>query len=315
MLSDVVESQRVAVQIDGRSLSLSNLDKVLYPATGFTKAEVIDYYTRIAPVLLPHLSGRAATRVRFPDGVTGPSFFEKNAPNHTPDWVRTVTLPAPGSTKGHEQIRYIVVDDLATLVWLANLAALELHVHQWRATAQGRPGPADRLVLDLDPGAPAALAECAQVALLLRDELRSVGLDPVVKTSGSKGLQLYVGLRPTPVEQVHNWAKALAERVSRNRPELVVHRMEKAARTGKVLIDWSQNAGAKTTVAPYSLRAREHPTVSTPVDWDEVAQAAGGRPLGFEAGEVLERVAEFGDLFAGLLGAGATLPQAIPTEE
>jgi bifunctional non-homologous end joining protein LigD len=310
MLSDVADSQRVAVQIDGRSLSLSNLDKVLYPAAGFTKAEVIDYYTRIAPVLLPHVSARAATRVRFPDGVAGPSFFEKNAPNHTPDWVHTVTLPTPGSTKGHDQIRYIVVDDLATLVWLANLAALELHVHQWRLTAEGAPGTADRLVLDLDPGAPAALPECAQVALLLRDELRSVGLDPVIKTSGSKGLQLYVGLRPTPVEQVHNWAKALAERLSGQRPELVVHRMEKAVRTGKVLIDWSQNAGAKTTVAPYSLRARERPTVSTPVDWDEVTQAAGGRPLGFEAGEVLDRVAERGDLFAPLLADGATLPQS-----
>jgi bifunctional non-homologous end joining protein LigD len=308
MLGDVAGSERVAVQIDGRTISLSNLDKVLYPAVGFTKAEVIDYYTRIAPVLLPHLRDRAATRVRFPDGVAGPSFFEKNAPNHTPDWVRTVTLPAPGSTKGHEQIRYIVVDDLATVVWLANLAALELHVHQWRVDADGTPGPADRLVLDLDPGAPAALPECAQVALLLRSELQSVRLDPVVKTSGSKGLQLYVGLAATPVEQVHRWAKALAERVSRARPELVLHRMEKAARAGKVLIDWSQNAGAKTTVAPYSLRAREHPTVSTPVDWDEVAAAAEGAPLRFTAGEVLDRVAERGDLFADLLDGGAPLP-------
>src|ERR1700759_55273 len=154
MLTGVAETERVAVQIDGRTVGLSKLDKVLYPTAGFTKAEVIDYYTRIAPVLLPHLRGRAATRVRFPDGVDGPSFFEKNAPSHTPDWVATATLPAPGSTKGHEQIRYVVVDDLPTLVWLANLAALELHVHQWRLTAEGTPGPADRLVLDLDPGAP-----------------------------------------------------------------------------------------------------------------------------------------------------------------
>jgi bifunctional non-homologous end joining protein LigD len=308
MLDGVAQSQRVAVQIDGQSISLSNLDKVLYPAAGFTKAEVIDYYTRIAPVLLPHLHGRAATRVRFPDGVDGPSFFEKNAPSHTPDWVATATLPAPGSTKGHERIRYIVVDDLATLVWLANLAALELHVHQWRLTPEGAPGPADRLVLDLDPGAPAALPECARVALLLRAELSALGLDPVVKTSGSKGLQLYVGLAETPVERVHAWAKDLAERLSAAHPQLIVHRMEKAARTGKVLIDWSQNAGAKTTVAPYSLRARPQPTVSTPVDWAEVDQAAGGAVLSFTASEVLERVHSRGDLFAGLLGGGATLP-------
>jgi bifunctional non-homologous end joining protein LigD len=318
MLGDVSGSQRVAVQIEGRDLSLSNLDKVLYPADGFTKAEVIDYYTRIAPVLLPHLHNRAATRVRFPDGVGGPSFFEKNAPNHTPDWVRTVTLPAPGSTKDREEVRYVVVADLPTLVWLANLAALELHVHQWqvaspvaRAAATrtvGSPGPADRLVLDLDPGAPAALPECAQVALLLREELGELGLDPVVKTSGSKGLQLYVGLAPTPVAEVHTWAKALAERMAKAAPDRVVHRMEKALRGGKVLIDWSQNAGAKTTVAPYSLRAREHPTVSTPVDWDEVARAAAGEPLAFTAGEVLDRVAARGDLFGGLLHDAAALP-------
>ncbi|HEX3610460.1 MAG TPA: non-homologous end-joining DNA ligase [Sporichthyaceae bacterium] len=295
------------MQIEGRDLSLSNLDKVLYPADGFTKAEVIDYYTRIAPVLLPHLHNRAATRVRFPDGVGGPSFFEKNAPNHTPDWVRTVTLPAPGSTKDREEVRYVVVADLPTLVWLANLAALELHVHQWQVAADGSPGPADRLVLDLDPGAPAALPECAQVALL-REELGELGLDPVVKTSGSKGLQLYVGLRPTPVAEVHTWAKALAERMADAAPDRIVHRMEKALRGGKVLIDWSQNAGAKTTVAPYSLRAREHPTVSTPVDWDEVAQAAAGEPLAFTAGAVLDRVAARGDLFGGLLHDAAALP-------
>lgn len=299
-------STRVTVEVEGRQLSLSNLDKVLYPDVGFTKGEVIDYYTRIAPVLLPHLAGRAATRVRFPDGVEGGSFFEKNAPNHTPDWVRTVVLPAPGSSKNRDEIRYVVIEDVPTLVWLANLAALELHVHQWTLDAEDQPGPADRLVLDLDPGAPADQQECAQVALLLREELG--GLDPLVKTSGSKGLQLYIGLAPTPVADVHAWAKELAVRMESAHKKLIVHRMEKALRPGKVLIDWSQNAGAKTTVAPYSLRARAAPTVSTPVDWTEVERAADGVPLRFTAEEVLERVAERGDLFEGLFGASRTLP-------
>jgi bifunctional non-homologous end joining protein LigD len=245
---------------------------------------------------------RAATRVRFPDGVGGGSFFEKNAPAHTPEWVRTVTLATPGSTKDRDEINYIAIDDLATLVWLANLAALELHVHQWTLDR----GDADRLVLDLDPGPPAGLAECARVALALRTELAD--LDPVVKTSGSKGLQLYVGLAPTPVERTHSFAKDLAVRMETAHPKLIVHRMDKKLRTGKVLIDWSQNAAAKTTVAPYSLRAREQPTVSTPVDWDEVAAAAEGAPLSFTASEVLGRVAEWGDLFATLFDANGTLP-------
>jgi bifunctional non-homologous end joining protein LigD len=299
-------SARVTVEVEGRQLSLSNLDKVLYPDVGFTKGEVIDYYTRIAPVLLPHLAGRAVTRVRFPDGVEGQSFFEKNAPSHTPDWVRTVLLPSPGSSKNREKIRYIVVEELATLVWLANLAALELHVHQWTLDDDDQPGPADRLVLDLDPGAPADQQQCAEVALLLREEL--AGLDPLVKTSGSKGLQLYVGIAPTPVADVHAWAKDLAVRMESAHKKLIVHRMEKALRPGKVLIDWSQNAGAKTTVAPYSLRARSAPTVSTPVDWDEVEQAADGHLLRFTADEVLDRVAERGDLFAPLFGGSKTLP-------
>jgi bifunctional non-homologous end joining protein LigD len=299
---------RINVEVEGRTLSLSNLEKVLYPVPGFTKGEVIDYYTRIAPVLLPHLHNRAATRVRFPNGVDGASFFEKNAPTHTPDWVRTVMLPAPGSTKDRDEIRYIVVDDLPTLVWLANLAALELHVHQWTLTVLdgGAAGDADRLVLDLDPGPPAGLAQCAQVALLLRAELADLG--PVVKTSGSKGLQLYVGLAPTPVARVHTFARDLAVRMEQAHAGLIVHRMDKKLRIGKVLIDWSQNAGAKTTVAPYSLRAREQPTVSTPVDWDEVAAAAEGAPLSFTAPQVLDRVAEWGDLFATLFDANRTLP-------
>jgi bifunctional non-homologous end joining protein LigD len=299
---------RVAVEVGGRRLSLSNLDKVLYPADGFTKGEVIDYYSRVAPVLLPHLAGRPVTRTRWPDGVAGPSFFEKNAPSHTPDWVRTVTLPTPGSTKDREQIRYILVDDLPGLVWLANLAALELHVPQWTVGPRGAVRNADRLVLDLDPGAPAGLTECARVALLLRAELAADGLDVVAKTSGSKGMQLYAAVKPVPAARTHDYARALAERLEAEHPKLVVHRMEKALRRGKVLIDWSQNAAAKTTVAPYSMRAREHPTVSAPVTWDEVGEAAEGHPLVLTAPDVLERVAALGDLFAPLLESPGRLP-------
>ena len=308
MLDGVAGDGRVAVEVAGRRLSLSNLDKVLYPADGFTKGEVIDYYSRIAPVLLPHVAGRPATRTRWPDGVTGPSFFEKNAPSHTPEWVRTVTLPSPGSSRDRDTISYILVQDLPTLVWLANLAALELHVPQWTVGPRGAVREADRLVLDLDPGAPAGLRECARVALLLRDRLSADGLDAVVKTSGSKGLQLYAAVRPVPAARTHDYARALAQELEAAHPKLVVHRMEKAVRRGRVLIDWSQNAAAKTTVAPYSLRARERPTVSAPVTWDEVADAADGRPLVLTAPDVLDRVARDGDLFASLLDRPGRLP-------
>ncbi len=300
--------EKVSVEVGGRRLGLSNLDKVLYPDVGFTKGEVIDYYSRIAPVLLPHLAGRAATRVRFPDGVEGISFFEKNRPKGTPDWVRTVTLPTPGSSTGRETIDFIVVEDLPTLIWLANLAALELHVHQWTVGPRGGVHGVDRLVFDLDPGAPAALRECAQVALLLRDVLTDLGLEPLAKTSGSKGMQLYIGLAETDAAKAHGFAKDLAVAMEEAHPKLVVHRMDKSLRGGKVLIDWSQNAAAKTTVAPYSLRARARPTVSTPVTWDEVAEAADGRELAFTASEVLDRVDEVGDLFAPLFDAGGRLP-------
>ncbi len=303
----MAETQKIAVEVDGRRLQLSNLDKVLYPDDGFTKGEVIDYYSRIAPVLLPHLADRAATRVRFPDGVEGLSFFEKNAPKATPDWVRTVTLPTPGSSTGRDEIDFVVVEDLPTLIWLANLAALELHVHQWTVGPRGGVHGVDRLVFDLDPGSPAALTECAQVALLLREVLAADGLQALAKTSGSKGMQLYVGLAQTPAERAHGYAKDLAVSMEAAHPKLVVHKMDKKLRTGKVLIDWSQNAAAKTTVAPYSLRARARPTVSTPVSWDEVAEAADGRSLSFTAPEVLKRVEELGDLFAPLFEAGAEL--------
>jgi len=289
---------KVVVDVEGHSLALTNLEKVLYPAVGFTKGEVLDYYTRVAPVLLPHLAGRALTRKRYPNGVDGPPFFEKNAPRGTPDWVTVATLPSPGSSKGRETIDYTVVDSLAALVWTANLAALELHTHQWRID---RDAP-DLLVLDLDPGPPATVVECCQVALLLRDALEADGLTAYAKTSGSKGLQLYTRAdRFSSSEQTSAYARELAQRFERSHPDLVLHRMTKSLRPGKVLVDWSQNSAAKTTVSVYSLRARERPTVSTPVTWDEVAACAAPQDLVFTSADVLRRVERDGDLFAPLL--------------
>ena len=296
-------SSKVMVEVQGRQLGLTNLDKVLYPQAGFTKGQVLDYYTRIAPVLLPHLAGRALTRKRYPDGVDGTVFFEKNAPRGTPDWVRTVVLPSPGSTKDRDTIEYVVVDGLPALVWTANLAALELHTHQWRVAARRRAGvhvttAPDLLVLDLDPGEPATIVECCEVALLLREAMLADGIDPVAKTSGSKGLQLYARARHGDTSA---YAKQLAKRLEASRPDLVVHRMAKALRPGKVLVDWSQNSPAKTTVCVYSLRARQLPTVSTPVTWDEVAACREPDDLVFTSDDVLARVASDGDLFASLL--------------
>jgi bifunctional non-homologous end joining protein LigD len=291
-------NDRVVVKVSGVTLELSNLDKVLYPAAGFTKGEVIDYYTRIAPALLPHLADRPLTRIRYPNGVGGNGFFEKNAPAGVPDWVRVETLPAPGSKSGRQTLDYVVADDLPTVVWLANLAALELHVPQWTV---GSAGP-DRLVVDLDPGAPAGLKECAEVALLLRERLAADGLVGYPKTSGKKGMQLMCALAGTqPADQVSAYAKRVAEELERRHPKLVTARMTKNLRPRKVFIDWSQNNAAKTTVAPYSLRAEATPTVSTPLTWDEVESGAV-RPYGSE--EVLERVAEHGDLLADLLDGG-----------
>jgi bifunctional non-homologous end joining protein LigD len=275
---------KVTVDVEGRHLTLTNLDKVLYP-DGFTKGQVVDYYTRVAPVLLPHLRNRTLTRLRCPDGVDGQQFFEKNSPRGTPDWVRTEEL---------NKVRYVVVDDLATLVWTANLAALELHTHQWRVGADAP----DQLVLDLDPGPPATVVECCRVALLAREHLVGLGLDPVVKTSGSKGLQVYA---KAPVEDTSAFAKVLAEGMEAAHGDLVVSKMTKAVRPGKVFLDWSQNNGAKTTVSPYSLRARPRPTVSTPLTWDEVAACRAPDDLVFTADDVLERVEQHGDLFASLL--------------
>lgn len=292
---------RVTVEVDGRRLTLSNLGKVLYPREHVTKAEVIDYYTRISPLLLPHVARRPMTFTRWPDGVEGHSFFEKNAPSHAPEWVRRVRLPAPGSTRDRATIDYVLVDDLPTLVWAANLASLELHVPQWRVDAEGRPLDPDLLVLDLDPGPPADVVACCAVALALRAELAAAGLRACAKTSGSKGLQLAVPLQPTPAEATSAFARGLAERLTRDLRELVVSRMDRSLRRGRVLIDWSQNNAAKTTVAPYSLRARESPTVSTPVTWAEVEACRSAADLRFTAPDVLARVARHGDLLAGLL--------------
>jgi bifunctional non-homologous end joining protein LigD len=297
--------EKVVVQVEQRQLQLTNLDKVLYPQTGFTKGEVIDYYSRIAPVLLPHLVDRALTVKRYPNGVDAPHFFEKNASRGTPDWVRTVTLPVPGSTMKRDTIDFIVVEELATLVWLANLAALELHVPQWRVPAKGTKPKTDLLVFDLDPGAPASIVECCEVALLVRDLLAEDGLTLTAKTSGSKGMQVSAPVRVKDPAHTSGYAHWVAKQLESAQPKLVVSRMTKSLRPGKVFVDWSQNNAAKTTVAPYSLRARDEPTVSTPVTWDEVGT---GATLRFTAAEVLERIAEFGDLFAPTLDDTQRVP-------
>jgi bifunctional non-homologous end joining protein LigD len=323
---------KIAVQVDGRDLTLTNLPKVLYPADGFTKAEVLDYYQRISAVLLPHVAGRPMTLKRYPDGVDGQSFFAKHAPAGRPDWVRTeeiITQSSRSNSPG-EPVDYVVIDNLPSLMWAANLAALELHVPMWRFPAPGGgsapdtdtgpdtgpdtdtdTGPApehgyepDLLVFDLDPGAPATVVECCRVAEALRPLLADEDLDALPKTSGGKGLQLYARIsgRGMNAEQASELAKGFAERLERELPRLVVSRMTKSLRAGKVLIDWSQNNGSKTTVAPYSLRAREHPTVSTPVTWDEVAACQDVGDLFFTAPDVLARVEGHGDLFAPLSG-------------
>lgn len=290
-------TRKVLVQVDNRKLALTNLDKVLYPDAAFTKAEVIDYYTKIAPVLLPHLRDRPLTVVRFPDGVDGQSFFEKNVPAHTPDWVRTVTLPSTGN---RDKVEYAIVGDLPTLVYYANLAALEIHVPMWRVGADGEPLPPDTLVFDLDPGAPATIVDCCRVALLLREALRVDGLESFPKTSGKKGMQLYV-----PWDRgfgTSEYARALARQLESG-DSGVTSVMAKTVRPGRVFIDWSQNNPAKTTVAPYSLRAEARPTVSTPLTWEEVEECRSPDELVFTAMDVPGRVAEYGDLF--LPGDGA----------
>ncbi|SFT52734.1 bifunctional non-homologous end joining protein LigD [Geodermatophilus amargosae] len=291
---------RQRVRVEGRQLSVSNLEKVLFPEVSFTKAAVIDYYVRIAPVLLQHLSGRPVTFTRWPDGVEGQAFYEKNSARHAPDWVRKVTVPSPGSSKDREVLEMVILETVADLAWAANLAALELHVPQWQVGSKLQPALPDLLVLDLDPGPDAGIRECCDVAERLRVRLAEDGLDPVVKTSGSKGMQVYAPIRVTDREHPSRYAKVLAQELSAETPDRVVWRMEKVLRPGKVLIDWSQNNPAKTTVAPYSLRARPDAPVSTPIGWDEVDAVRGGADPGelrFRTEEVLARVEEYGDLF------------------
>jgi len=293
------------VEIDGRELTLSNLDKVLYPAAGFRKADVIDYYRQIAPWMLPHLAGRPPTLVRAPDGPAGNRFFEKNCPGHHPEWVDTAPgNEATGGTKG------CIVDDVATLVWLANLAALELHTHQWTLAD---PVHATAMVIDLDPGEPATIIDCCRVALDLRSTLAQLGLQCVVKTSGGKGLHLsvpVVGSEATD-EETKRFALALGQLLESRDPKRVLVDMTRAKRPGKVFVDWSQNDRHKTTVCAYSLRLRDRPSVSTPLAWSEVEAAFDdGDPdlLTFDARAVLQRTAEHGDLYADSLGLHQELP-------
>ncbi|HLX86611.1 MAG TPA: non-homologous end-joining DNA ligase [Terriglobales bacterium] len=295
------------VHVQGRKLKLTNLEKVLYPAAGFAKGQVVDYYVRIAPVLVPHLTGRALTMKRYPEGVEHPYFFEKNAPMHRPDWVKTAPV---WSESNHRTINFILANDLATIVWIANLASIELHPSLSLATDIATP---TMIVFDLDPGPPANIVQCAQVGLWVRDIFDHFGLKSFPKTSGSKGMQVYVPLNTkTSYEQTKSFAHAIARLLEQEHPELVVSDMKKAVRTNKIFVDWSQNDEHKTTISVYSLRAREHPTVSTPVTWDEVEQALKKKDaerLVFEAKDVLARVEKMGDLFAPVQTLKQKLPQ------
>lgn len=295
------------VDIEGRRLSLSNLDKVLYPEAGFTKGQVIDYYVRIAPVLLPHLVGRPLTLKRYPNGVSGMFFYEKNCPRHRPEWVGTAPIWSEGN---HRWMDYCLAQNLPTLVWAANLASLELHTSLSCAAAMPHPSA---IVFDLDPGEPANIVQCCQVGLWVRDAFTRFGLRSFAKTSGSKGLQIYIPLNSgISYEETKPFAHQMALTLERKHPDLVVSDMKKSLRTGKVLVDWSQNDEHKTTVCVYSLRARPHPTVSTPVSWAEVGRCLeSGNPasLEFTAPQVLERVERHGDLFASLLSLHQQLPE------
>ncbi|MBA2440199.1 MAG: ATP-dependent DNA ligase [Thermoleophilaceae bacterium] len=297
-------AKAVEVEVEGRRLRLSNLDKVLYPAVGFTKGQVIDYYTRAAPHVLPHLRGRALTLKRYPNGVESGHFYEKQRPSHAPDWVRSEPIVA-----GDRTIDFVVCDDLPTLVWLANLADLELHPSLALVDDVDRPTV---VAFDLDPGEPADIGHCCTVALLLREVLAELDLQCFAKTSGSKGMQVYVPLNTeTGYAEVKPFAHGLARLLESRNEELIVSVMKKSERHGKVFIDWSQNDRHKTTVGVHSLRARERPTVSTPLLWDEVEHVAGGGPttaLVFESDQALERLAEAGDAFAPVLELEQSLP-------
>ena len=299
---------RVAVDVDGRRLDLSNLDKLLYPEAGFTKAQVIDYYTRIAPVMLPHLADRPLTLHRFPNGTGAKGFYEKQCPDHRPDWVATAAIHARGVGRFGERRRdprdidFCLVQDRPTLVWLANLACLELHVLLARAADVQQP---TAVVFDLDPGAPADVIDCARVSLLLREALDSLGLSALIKTSGSKGLQVYVPLnRPADYEETKPFARSLARLLEKAHPELVVSRMKRELRGGKVYVDWQQNEDFKTTVCAYSLRATPRPQISTPLTWLELKKLWRGGDADafrFSPEKVIARVKKHGDLFEPVL--------------
>ena len=296
-------ARRVSVDVEGHELSLSNLDKVMYPATGFTKGQVIDYYTRVAPALLPHLRDRPQTLNRYPNGVDGGHFYEKQCPSHRPDWVRSEPVELSSKT-----IDFCICDDLPTLVWLANLADLELHPSLSKVPDVERP---TIMAFDLDPGPGTGLTECCEVALLLREALGRLGLESFPKTSGSKGIQVYVPLNTDGVNYdrgTKRLSNALARHLESQHPKLIVSSQKKELRKNRVLIDWSQNDEHKTTVGVYSLRARERPTVSTPLAWDEV-EAGDADALVFEADDVLARVEDHGDLFAPVAEQEQELPE------
>lgn len=289
-------TETTSVQVAGRRLKLTSLDKLLYPSTETTKGEVLHYYAQVAEVLLPHLADRPVTRVRWPHGVADQSFFEKNLPSGAPSWLPSVRV---------DDVTYPLVDDLAALTYLVNLNSIEFHVPQWTIDGDGEPQNPNRLVIDLDPGQGAGLRECSQVALMVRDRLGALGLELYPVTSGSKGMQLYAGLGgDLTCDQVRDLTQQLAQELTKKHPDLILWRMTKSLRPGKVFLDWSQNVAAKTTVVPYSLRGRETPTCAAPRTWDEVeagAERAGAlEQLMFD--EVLERVARDGDLLEGLLG-------------
>jgi bifunctional non-homologous end joining protein LigD len=286
------------VEVAGRRLRLTSLDKLLYPATETTKGEVLNYYAQVAPVILPHLLGRPLTRVRYPHGVGDQSFFEKNLPSGAPSWLPRVRI---------DDVTYPMVEDLAELTYLVNLNSIELHIPQWTVDHGGARRHPNRLVIDLDPGAPAGLRECARVALMVRERLGELGLDLYPVTSGSKGMQLYAGLPgDLSSDQVRDLTQQLAQELTKKHPELIVWKMTKSLRPGKVFLDWSQNVAAKTTICPYSLRGRETPTVAAPRTWEEVeagAEDGGLEQLMFD--QVLERLEQDGDLVADLLAGGS----------
>ena len=295
------------VEIEGKRLKLSNLEKVIYPESGTTKAEIIDYYVRIAPVMLPHIGDRGVTLRRFPNGPDGESFFEKRCPSYRPEWIGT--FPGPGDHNG--TIGYCALDSVAAMAWAANLAALEIHQPMARGVDIESP---QMCVFDLDPGPGAGIPECASLALEIRDVLEGIGgLRSLAKTSGSKGIQLYVPLNsPHTHEQCSSFALAVAQVLEKHHPDRVTSVMKTTERTNRVFVDWSQNSRHKTTVAPYSLRARPRPTVSTPVTWDELDAAASGEALAFELGDVLDRVASDGDLFEDAITVEQQLPATAP---